>query len=213
MRVAESSGTPVPRAAAGRHQEGRGANASPWRARAAGSRRLGGDFPRPLPPPQRPAPALGAGCRPSRPARGQAQPGATAPCARCEDTTPGPPLSAPGGPTGAQTFAPAPGAPPRHVKPPGARAAAKVRTEAPPRGRGTGEAAGFKWGLSGGWETELPRGGRGPVFPELRIGCGRRQARWREALEGCGRRWRRGGNPHPGAGNRGWAGACKGAAH
>uniref|UniRef100_A0ABI7Z6B4 Proline rich membrane anchor 1 n=1 Tax=Felis catus TaxID=9685 RepID=A0ABI7Z6B4_FELCA len=37
-----------------------------------------------------------------------------------------PPLGSPRGPSRAQTFAPAPGAPPRHVKPPGARAVARV---------------------------------------------------------------------------------------
>lgn len=58
-------------------------------------------------------------------------------------------ISCPGGPRSAQTFASAARARPLQVKPPSARAAARVSLEAPPRGRGTGEAAGFKWGLSG----------------------------------------------------------------
>lgn len=62
---------------------------------------------------------------------------------------PGPQISCPGGPSSVQTFAPAPRARPLQVKPPSARAAARVSLEAPPRGRGTGEAAGFKWGPSG----------------------------------------------------------------
>lgn len=40
--------------------------------------------------------------------------------------------------------------------------------------------------------NSLPRGERGPPFPAPRIGRGRRQARWREALEGCGQRGRPG---------------------
>ena len=50
----------------------------------------------------------------------------------------------------------------------------------------------------------LPRGERGPPFPAPRICWGRRQARWREALEGCGRRGRPEGGSRPEAGGPGW---------
>lgn len=51
--------------------------------------------------------------------------------------------------------------------------------------------------------NSLPRGERGPPLPAPRIGWGRRQARWREALEGCGRKGRPGGGSRPEAGGRG----------
>lgn len=108
----------------------------------------------PSPPPRQPARPRTPGAAPPalRAARRSREPpGASAP-------RPGPQLRGPGGPSRAQTFAPVSSALPRHAKPPGARAVARVRTEAPPRGRGIGEAAGFKWGPSGGSGT-VCRGG------------------------------------------------------
>uniref|UniRef100_A0A8P0TRD7 Proline rich membrane anchor 1 n=1 Tax=Canis lupus familiaris TaxID=9615 RepID=A0A8P0TRD7_CANLF len=118
-----SSGTPAPRAAARRHREGRG----PGEARAAGSGRLGGDFPRPpAPPPARPPPRPGPG-------RGREPPRAAAPCAPRPAPRAGAQLPAPAG----QPARPQPRAnfcsgarrssrrSSRRVKPPGARAAAR----------------------------------------------------------------------------------------
>lgn len=71
----ESSGTPAPRAATRRHREGRGPGQGTRCRLQAAWRRLSP----PSPPPRQLAQGLGAGCRLSRPERGQAQPGAPAP--------------------------------------------------------------------------------------------------------------------------------------
>nr|XP_031310093.1 proline-rich membrane anchor 1 isoform X2 [Camelus dromedarius] len=118
----ESSGTPAPRAAARRHREGRG----PGEGTRCRLQAAEGDFPRPPPPPRQPAPAWARGCRLSRPARGRVKPAPPCPAPHASAPCSGPRLSRPGGPSRAQTFASVPGAPPRHVKPPGARAVARV---------------------------------------------------------------------------------------
>ncbi|XP_035869472.1 proline-rich membrane anchor 1 isoform X1 [Phyllostomus discolor] len=87
----ESFCTPAPWAAARRHREGRGPGEGTRCQLPAARKRLSP----PPPPPRQPALALGAGCRPSRPARGQAQPGATAPCTQCERAAPGTPAQRP----------------------------------------------------------------------------------------------------------------------
>uniref|UniRef100_A0A8C0PY20 Uncharacterized protein n=2 Tax=Canis lupus TaxID=9612 RepID=A0A8C0PY20_CANLF len=129
--------------------------------------------PPPGPPPARPPPRPGPG-------RGREPPRAAAPCAPRPAPRAGAQLPAPAG----QPARPQPRAnfcsgarrssrrSSRRVKPPGARAAARVRTEAPPRGRGTGEAAGFKWGPSGGsgavrrgGSVDLPSPRRGAAGP------------------------------------------------
>lgn len=85
---------PAPRTAARRHREGRGPGRrrdprQGWRrARAASSPRIRGYFPRPLPGQSNLGPGLGAG-RLSRPALGQAQPGA-----QCKRAAPRVPTSA-----------------------------------------------------------------------------------------------------------------------
>lgn len=85
---------PAPRTAARRHREGRGPGRrrdprQGWRrARAASSPRIRGHFPRPLPGQSNLGPGLGAG-RLSRPALGQAQPGA-----QCKRAAPRVPRSA-----------------------------------------------------------------------------------------------------------------------
>lgn len=88
---------PAPRAAARRHRQGRGPgrHGEPPTVRGGLERSLPAAWRR-LSPPSAPASAPGAGYRPpSRPARGQAQPGATAPCAPCERAAPGAPAQQP----------------------------------------------------------------------------------------------------------------------
>lgn len=119
---------------------------------------LEGDFPRPPPPPRQPAPFLGArGCRPSGPRAARRSRGhrALRPVRARPARAPG---SAAREAQAARNFAPVSGVPPRHVKPLGARAVARVRTRPRLEGRGTGEAAGFKWGPSGGLRPDSASG-------------------------------------------------------
>lgn len=171
----------------------------PGRALAAWSWGLEETFPpAPSPPPRQPARPWTPGAAPPAlraAGRSREPPGASAP-------RPGPQLRGPGGPSGAETFAPVPRALPRLAKPPGARAVARVRTEAPPRGRGIGEAAGFKWGAVWRLRNSLPRGERdlrsGRARAVGRLGRPPRQGGVRP--RGWSRRSRPGGSWRSGAG-------------
>lgn len=159
------------------HPRALGRRAAPLgreRALAAGSRLLGGDFPRPrlrLHSPPR-SWARGAALPPyARPGVARTHRALSPVRARRAPA----PDSAARRPKPRANFCFTAGAPPQHVKPPGARAVARVRTEAPPRGRGTGEAAGFKWGPSGGPGKVC--GGGSAYFPSPRGGSAGAAAR------------------------------------
>lgn len=205
----KNSGTSAP----GKPRGATGKGGDPGRALAAGSRLLAGDFPRPRLRLHSPPGSWARGAALPPRARGQAWPGATAPCTGYQRAAPGPPPRPPRRPKPRANFCSSArrSSPAREARPPprGARAVVRVRTEAPPRGRGTGEAAGFKWGPPGGSGQSLRRGERVLLFPARRIRWGRRQARWSEALEGHGRRWRPGGSARPGAGGWGSLGGAR----